>query len=326
MTELGQRAAARLTALDPRLPSRVEQANPAADAATTDPAPGCDAVFTATTPPGELPAMAWCEHRFHEPESPSLTWSSARQFGLRLVLPGPEVTAPLDDLLRQWRDHLAGVAEAGEDDSAASIRWPSRDIEGVLALQRHGLIPQTVTGVRITSSKDRGASPPAPGGISIRRAEPADTDLVAELSLALVRYEAHFGSLHVRPWTEAAMHNEAAELLAQPDPWAWLAERDGKPVGMLTALRPTAAAWIAPQVRLAPVAYLGEMFVRSTERGSGVAGLLTSQFNAAAAAAGVAVTLLHYGQVNPLSGPFWSRQGYRPLWTTWEARPARTLR
>jgi hypothetical protein len=36
----------------------------------------------------------------------------------------------------------------------------------------------------------------------------------------------------------------------------------------------------------------------------------------------VAVTLLHYEQLNPLSVPFWSRQGYRPLWTAWQATPA----
>jgi len=35
---------------------------------------------------------------------------------------------------------------------------------------------------------------------------------------------------------------------------------------------------------------------------------------------------LHYAQVNPLSGPFWNRMGYRPLWTSWEARPAAALR
>lgn len=43
-------------------------------------------------------------------------------------------------------------------------------------------------------------------------------------------------------------------------------------------------------------------------------------------AAGVAVTLLHYAQINPLSAPFWSQQGYRPLWTAYEARPARIFR
>ena len=44
------------------------------------------------------------------------------------------------------------------------------------------------------------------------------------------------------------------------------------------------------------------------------------------AAAGVAITLLHYAQINPLSAPFWSQQGYRPLWTAYEARPARIFR
>jgi hypothetical protein len=43
-------------------------------------------------------------------------------------------------------------------------------------------------------------------------------------------------------------------------------------------------------------------------------------------ARGVDTTLLHYAQLNPLSAPFWSRMGYRPLWTGWEVRPAASLR
>jgi hypothetical protein len=35
---------------------------------------------------------------------------------------------------------------------------------------------------------------------------------------------------------------------------------------------------------------------------------------------------VHYEQMNPLSAPFWSQQGYRPLWTEWAARPAAALR
>ena len=42
--------------------------------------------------------------------------------------------------------------------------------------------------------------------------------------------------------------------------------------------------------------------------------------------AGIAVTLLHYALANPRSGPFWARMGYRPLWTSWQARPAAALR
>ena len=43
-------------------------------------------------------------------------------------------------------------------------------------------------------------------------------------------------------------------------------------------------------------------------------------------ARGVDTTLLHYAQLNPLSAPFWSRMGYRPLRTGWEVRPAASLR
>jgi GNAT superfamily N-acetyltransferase len=77
---------------------------------------------------------------------------------------------------------------------------------------------------------------------------------------------------------------------------------------------------------LAPVAYLELMVVLPGLRGQGVGTALVDEFHRTADAAGVAVTLLHYEQVNPLSGPFWSHRGYRPLWTSWEVRPAPALR
>jgi hypothetical protein len=40
----------------------------------------------------------------------------------------------------------------------------------------------------------------------------------------------------------------------------------------------------------------------------------------------VGVSVLNYAAMNPLSGPFWHRMGYRPVWTTWEVRPALALR
>jgi GNAT superfamily N-acetyltransferase len=68
------------------------------------------------------------------------------------------------------------------------------------------------------------------------------------------------------------------------------------------------------------------MFVRPGERGTGVGSALVDEFHREAEAVGVAVTLLHYEQLNPLSMPFWSRHGYRPLWTTWQAWPASAIR
>jgi GNAT superfamily N-acetyltransferase len=115
-------------------------------------------------------------------------------------------------------------------------------------------------------------------------------------------------------------------MLADPQPWVWLAERDGIAIGLLATEPPPDATWIAPLTGSAPVAYLQQGVVRPGERGGGIGARLVERYHAEADAAGVAVTLLHYSQVNPLSAPFWSQQGYRPLWTTWETRPARTLR
>jgi predicted acetyltransferase len=82
---------------------------------------------------------------------------------------------------------------------------------------------------------------------------------------------------------------------------------------------------MAPMVRQA-AAYLMFGFVQPDERASGIGAMLTARLHRDVEAAGVPVTLLHYEQTNPLSVPFWSQQGYRPLWTYWETRPASTLR
>lgn len=250
----------------------------------------------------------------------------------------------LDGLLSQWRDHLAAVPGTGDEDSAALVMWPSRDIDGIRTLLRHGLAPMDVIAARPTGRHPVGPTDAAPGraeglavsaspdasaaqrGLRIRRAGPADIDAVVRLGVEVIRFDAHFGGVTERPGTAAAMRREAAGLLAGPEPWTWLAERDCTAIGLLAAQRPEAASWIAPMVRPAPAAYLMLMFVLPGERASGVGGALTARLHREVAAAGVAVTLLHYEQSNPLSVPFWSQQGYRPLWTSWAARPARTVR
>ncbi len=160
----------------------------------------------------------------------------------------------------------------------------------------------------------------------IRRAGPADLDAVTSLGLGLVCYDAYFGSVILRPDSESLLREASAGLLASPEPWVWLAERAGVPVGLLAAEPPEVAQWLAPLTSASPVAYLQQGFARPAERGSGIGALLTAEFHAQLRRARVPLALLHYSQVNPLSAPFWSQQGYRPLWTTWQARPARTLR
>ena len=141
-----------------------------------------------------------------------------------------------------------------------------------------------------------------------------------------IRYDAHFGTVIERPETPAALRHEAGELLAAPDPWVWLAERDGAPFGLLYAERPEAAGWIAPMVRAAPVAYLELMDVLPGERGRGVAAALVARLHQVAdeSRGGGHPPALRAGQ--PAVRAVLDQQGYRPLWTSWEARPASTLR
>ena len=308
----GERTAARLAAIDPLLPA------PAVPE-------GCGAELTVTGPDGSAAALGTCEHWAGEPGSLDLTWGAVRRFQLTPQITGPDVAGALDELLARWRDHLATVPEAAEEDTAAVILWPTRDIDGPRPLLRHGLAPRAVIAARAAGRRAATAVPVEPG-VRIRQAGPADLDEVARLGLETIRYDAHFGTVIERPGTPAALRHEAGAVLAAPDPWVWLAERDGAAFGLLYAERPEFAGWIAPMVRAEPVAYVELMDVLPGERGRGAAAALTGQLHRAADESGVAVTLLHYEQVNPLSGPFWHQQGYRPLWTTWEARPARTLR
>ncbi len=309
---LSEQAAARLAALDPLLPA------PAIPA-------GCGAELAVSGPDGSIVAVGTCEHWAGAPGSLELTWGAARRFQLTPQIAGPDVPAALDGLLARWRDHLAAVPGAAEEDTAVVITWPARDVDGPLALLRHGLAPRAVIAARAAGRRAATGAPAEPG-VRIRQAGPADLDEVVRLGLETVRYDAHFGTVIERPETPAALRHEVAQVLAAPDPWVWLAGRDGDPFGLLYAERPEFAGWIAPMVRAAPVAYLELMDVLPGERGTGIAAALVGQLHRAADESGVAVTLLHYEQVNPLSGPFWSQQGYRPLWTSWEARPASTLR
>jgi GNAT superfamily N-acetyltransferase len=146
------------------------------------------------------------------------------------------------------------------------------------------------------------------------------------MEMGVIRWDAQFAGAVPRPATEALVREQARASLARQSAWIWLAERDGQPVGLLTVLPPDEAAWVASMTQPANPAYLPAMFVRPSARGTGVGTALVRFAHSELDAQRVPVTLLDYSQVNPVSAPFWSRMGYRPLWTRWEARPAAALR
>jgi hypothetical protein len=282
---------------------------------------------------GELLAAGSCRHWEGEHGSLELTWGAARRFELTCLVGGQAPLAVrdgLDRLLSLWRDHLRGLGSAADVDSAAVVNWPSRDIGGVEPLVRRGLAPLAVIAARATDTGAVAAWVPATqatrADVRVRRAVPADLGALVELGLEVVRFDAHFGGVNERPWTAMALTREFGEMLSDPQPWIWLAERGEQPVGMLAAEKPRQASWIAPMTRSSPAAYLLLAGVAAGTRAQGVGAAMAAYLNAETLAAGVPVTLLHYAQVNPLSAPFWSQQGYRPLWTCWEARPPASVR
>ena len=288
---------------------------------------GCAAPFAAAGANGRPAGLAACRHEHVPPGALNQTWGAAHRFSLIARLREADTSAALDDLLGQWRDHLAGLPGTGADDTAAMITWPARDVSGVTTLLRHGLQPITVIAVR--HARPEPAAPEATigdDGLVIRAAGPADLDAVTELEMGVIRYDAFFGAAILRPATEELVRAETRAALAARPAWGWLAERDGEPVGLVHVQPPEQSRWITGMTRPGVTVYLQTMFVRPAERGGGVGAALVRHVHAALDARGVDTTLLHYAQVNPLSTPFWSRMGYRPLWTGWEVRPAASLR
>jgi GNAT superfamily N-acetyltransferase len=287
---------------------------------------GCMAPLVVNGENGRPAGLAVCHHHYVPAGALEQVWGAATRFTLTPRLRGPDTLAALDGLLTQWHDHLAGLPQARGQDTAAVINWPSRDITGVRALLKHGMQAIAVIAVRPAGRPIPAAVAEAPADLVIREARPDDLDAMTELEMGVIQFDAHLGAAIERPGAQALVRAETRKALAASSPWAWLAERRGRPVGLVHVQPPQDSAWIANMTRPAATAYLQTMFVANHERGGGVGAALVRHVHAELDARGIAITLLHYAQLNPLSAPFWSRMGYRPLWTSWEAQPAATLR
>jgi GNAT superfamily N-acetyltransferase len=287
---------------------------------------GCAAPFVATGANGRPAGLAACCHEHVKSGTLSQTWGTADRFSLVARLREADTSAALDDLIGQWRDHLADLPGICADDTAAMITWPARDVSGVTTLLRHGLQPITVIAARPARPGAAAPRPAGAGSLVIREAGPADLDVVTEFGMGVIRYDALFGAAILRPATGELVRAENQAALAVRPARAWLAERDGEPVGLVHVQSPEESRWITGMTRAGVTVYLQTMFVRPGDRGGGVGEALVRHVHAVLDARGVDTTVLHYAQLNPLSAPFWSRMGYRPLWTGWEVRPAASLR
>ena len=287
---------------------------------------GCGEPLVVTGDNGRMAGLGVCVHQHIPPQSLNQTWGAADRFTLVPRLPGQDIAAAADLLLAQWRDHLAGIGATRGPDTSASVVWPSLDITGVQALLRHGLQPLTVIAART-----RPSGPPPAAAARLRRDDPRrparpTKSRCSTWSCGSSATTCTSAGRYGGRATARLVRDEIRDSLARADPWTWLAERNGRAVGLLVAQPPQDAGWIAGMTSKTPAAYLQTMFVDGQERGTGIGAALVRNLHARLDGMGVAVTLLHHSQVNPLSAPFWYRMGYRPLWTSWEARPASALR
>jgi GNAT superfamily N-acetyltransferase len=230
---------------------------------------------------------------------------------------GPDPVAAMAALLDRWEERIAASDFAA--DSEALIRWPSRDTSLTSTFLAHRLAP---TGIRAVRPAGR-LTPAAPDGVTVRALRSADLDAAIGLALELARWNTQFGGRLPRPSTEPRYRRIFGGRLMWPAPWVWVTESAGALTGMIVTNPPERAEFAMPWVAAGPVAYVGAMVVGGEHRGDGVGAALVTTAHAALDAAGVAVTLLDYYAMNPLSGPFWHRCGYRPLSTEWTRRPAR---
>ena len=275
-------------------------------------------VLTAALPSGDRVAGV-LSHSVFEPGTATTLWSALDLWEVHPLL-GATGGAGMEALLREWaRVQARGTSDA---DSACLLTWPSRDVEAAQPLLAHGFAPLTSLAVR-TGPPARRADP----GLTIRLATGADLDTVLALEMAELAYSALVGAAVLRPDAERVKLATLRRHVEQRDPM-WLAERDGVTVGLAHCRLMDVAAdsLIATRLRPGRWGYVNCVSVAGEARGTGVGRELMAVAHHELRRRGATGTFLYFNPPNPLASVFWARQGYRPLWTNWELRPASALR
>ena len=261
--------------------------------------------------------------RFAPGDVPML-WSAADTWQLFPYV-GDTGTEGVDLLLRALKGRLESeeTAETG-DDSACVVVWPSRDAEAIRAFLDHGLVPLSAVGVRTAPP---GEADPADPTVTVRRAGPGDYTVALELAEATFDYTGLVASVR-RANTAELLGPSLRKALAEDTPAVWLAEEDGEARALahcawVDAVPGNEAAELLPPGRWG---YVNNVVTTPGERGGGFGRALMDHVHRELHRGGATRTYLYYNPTNPLSSVFWHRQGYRPLWTTWEVRPASALR
>lgn len=299
---------ARFAVLDPLLPAAAP--------------PPMGEVLVAETPSGARVAGVLV-HTSWPVGSLRLLWSAAAVAEMYPLVGGTGGVG-LHALLAGWACRRAELAALGPD-SACAVTWPSRDVEGTRALLDHGFQPLSVIAVRTAGAPRRPRA--CAGGVQVRLADAADLESCLRLALHEHAYSALVGGSVLREGVESLKRAGIRDRLARGDP-VWLAERSGRPVGLAECgwsdARP--GCWAGGALPGGRWAYVNCVSASPGERGGGIGQLLMDTAHRGMHTTRIRGSYLYFNPANPLSSVFWPRQGYRPLWTLWELRPAAALR
>lgn len=296
----------RVRAIDATLPALgTLPAGERIDAAVSDGRTVAGMLYRATYPAGSWESL----------------WSASLTFELTPLL-GEAGGAGMAALLRAWRDRM-GAADTGAD-SACAVTWPSRDVDVTSVLLEHGFGPRTAIAVRTRASE----VDTSPADVRVRRASTSDEDDIVALELAELDYAAAVGAATVRRGARRLLAAALRHTFAVGDP-VWVAEVGGLLAGVAHCGWVTVAGSTGPIDRYLPDGrwgFIRTLSVAAPARGQGIGRALMRRVHRDFGVDGAGGTFVFYSPTNPLSSVFWHRQGYRPLWTIWEIRPAAALR
>jgi ribosomal protein S18 acetylase RimI-like enzyme len=143
--------------------------------------------------------------------------------------------------------------------------------------------------------------------LAIRRATPADLDVVVELRLALLRTHRDnpvYGRL--RPDARRRARRLFAAQLANEEEVTFLAERSGVVVGILRSMIGRSSPLLEP----AHFGYVASVYVRPAARRAGVLTALLAEAESWCRARGVSELRLHNAADNPLANATWDALGF----------------
>ncbi|SDZ31576.1 Acetyltransferase (GNAT) domain-containing protein [Amycolatopsis xylanica] len=250
------------------------------------------------------------------PGSVERLWSAAEVWQL---FP-PDKTTDMDAHLRAWCDRMAKLAPPA--DSACMVNWPSHDAHAIRAFLDHGFVPISILATR--------TSPPGEvvtvDGVTIRRAREADFEAVLGMAISTFDYTGLVSSPK-RPETEELLRPQLKRQF-EGDQLVWIAERGGEVIAAAECgwVESEPDSWAAELLPHGRWGYVNNVVTAPGARGGGLGQALMSLVHNEFHHAGAVGTYLYYNPPNPLASVFWPRQGYRPLWTIWEVRPASAIR